>query len=263
MNTINYLSLFFIKMQNEIIIYQPWGGLGDNLQFSTLPELYHSLGYKVYISYDNAHRNPEIYDLVWGKNPYVSGKKLEPPNAGSCRSDYWPTDSENEWFLHRIEIAHGFNRSSDYPKIYYCPIIRSNLSDTVIVDITGFSQVYAIEKYYEFFNKIQNVIQENTNKIKIISFKNMPTMFLEIYTKYFGNYESLVINNIYEYCDVLKSCKMFITICSGSHSLAAAVKRDSAFPRIICYFPYGHYTPEAIKGFYHYKNVEYVISNIK
>jgi hypothetical protein len=42
-------------MENEIIMHQPWGGLGDNLAFSTLPELYHSRGYKVYISNNNAH----------------------------------------------------------------------------------------------------------------------------------------------------------------------------------------------------------------
>ncbi len=134
----------------------------------------------------------------------------------------------------------------------------------MIIDITGFSQVYAVEKYYNFFDKIQNVIQENTNKIKIISFayKDMPTMFLEIYTKYFENYESLVINNIYEYCDVLKSCNMFITINSGAHSLASAVKRDNNSPRIICYNAFGHFTPEGIKGIYNYKNVEYINFNI-
>jgi hypothetical protein len=250
--------------KNEIIIYQPWGGLGDNLQFSTLPELYHSLGYKVYISNDNAHRNSEIYDLVWGNNPYVLGKKQGISNAGSCRERYWPPESDNEWFLHRIEIAHGFPRSSDYPKIYYCPTVESHLNDTVIVDITGFSSVFANEKYYEFFDKIQNVIQENMSNIKIISFKytEINKKNIEIYQKYFGNYESLIINNIYEYCDVLKSCKMFITVNSGAHSLAAAIKKDNISPRIICYNQFGHFTPERIKGFYNYKNVEYINSNI-
>lgn len=35
-------------MNKKIIIEQPWGGLGDNLQFSTLPEFGKKLGYDVY-----------------------------------------------------------------------------------------------------------------------------------------------------------------------------------------------------------------------
>ena len=46
------------------ILYQPWGGLGDNLQFSTLPEMFSKLGYEVYISDKNAYRSVEIFDLV-------------------------------------------------------------------------------------------------------------------------------------------------------------------------------------------------------
>jgi hypothetical protein len=34
---------------SKIIISQPWGGLGDNLHFSTLPELFSKKGYEVYI----------------------------------------------------------------------------------------------------------------------------------------------------------------------------------------------------------------------
>ena len=36
-------------MPDPICISQPWGGLGDNLAFSTLPELYSKLGHDVYI----------------------------------------------------------------------------------------------------------------------------------------------------------------------------------------------------------------------
>ena len=50
---------------NKVILYQPWGGLGDNLQFSTLPKLYSEIGYEFYISDQNVYRNPEIKKLVW------------------------------------------------------------------------------------------------------------------------------------------------------------------------------------------------------
>ena len=251
-------------MCNEIIIFQPWGGLGDNLQFSTLPELYHSQGFKVYISNDNAHRNNEIYDLVWDKNPYVHGKKDGISNAGLCKEQYWPPECDNEWFIHRIEIAHGFPRTNFYPKIYYDTKNIPSLKETFVVDITGYGQVYTLNKYYEFFEKIQNIIKENIKKIKIISFdyKKTDNFYVEIYKKYFGEYETLNIKNIYEYADVLKSCNTFITICSGAHSLAAAIKNDNNSPQIICYYPHVHFTNEGRKGFYTYKNVEYIVSNI-
>jgi len=60
-------------MSKKIIISQPWGGLGDNLHYSTLPELFSNKGYDVYISNNNKVRNSEIFDLVWKMNPYIKG----------------------------------------------------------------------------------------------------------------------------------------------------------------------------------------------
>ena len=48
------------------------GGLGDALQFSTLPEEFSKQqDRKTYIVADAPFRNEGIYDLVWDKNPYV------------------------------------------------------------------------------------------------------------------------------------------------------------------------------------------------
>ena len=53
------------------------GGLGDALQFSTLPEEFSKQqDRKTYIVADAPFRNEGIYDLVWDKNPYVLGKNL-------------------------------------------------------------------------------------------------------------------------------------------------------------------------------------------
>ena len=89
----------------KIIISQPWGGLGDNLQFSTLPELYDKLGYEVYVSNNNKVRNKEIYDLVWGENPYIKG--VIDDNEGTVvgsNSPEWPNLKENYYFIQRIEL---------------------------------------------------------------------------------------------------------------------------------------------------------------
>ena len=63
------------------------GGLGDALQFSTLPEEFEKQqGRKTYIVADAPFRNEGIYDLVWDKNPYVHGKKFGEWNAGDLPS---------------------------------------------------------------------------------------------------------------------------------------------------------------------------------
>ena len=63
------------------------GGLGDALQFSTLPEEFSKQqDRKTYIVEDAPFRNEGIYDLVWDKNPYVLGKKFGEWNAGDLPS---------------------------------------------------------------------------------------------------------------------------------------------------------------------------------
>ena len=61
---------------DDVILSAYHGGLGDNLQFSTLPEEFHKQqGRDTYIWSQASFRNQEIYDLVWGCNPYIKGIK--------------------------------------------------------------------------------------------------------------------------------------------------------------------------------------------
>ena len=66
------------------VILGAWnGGLGDQLQFSTLPEeFYKQQARETYIADGSEFRNKEIYDLVWGKNPYIKGVKEGKRTAG-------------------------------------------------------------------------------------------------------------------------------------------------------------------------------------
>ena len=64
-------------MSIEMTIYQPWGGLGDNLAHSIIPELCKATGNKCYLSKHNAHRNQQIYDLVWGLNPFLEKEQKD------------------------------------------------------------------------------------------------------------------------------------------------------------------------------------------
>ena len=101
----------------KVYFGQPWGGLGDNLQFTTLPKLFSEKGVDFFISKHNTYRNPEIYEFCWGKNPYVKGIVNNIANIGSCAPDLQKGRTDN--IVSAAEIRHGFSGSGRYPEIYY------------------------------------------------------------------------------------------------------------------------------------------------
>jgi hypothetical protein len=254
----------------KIIISQPWGGLGDNLQYSTLPELFHNKGYEVYISSNNKVRNTEIFNLVWGKNPYIKGVSGQPPNAGECNNKYWPPDCKNEYSMHRCELSHNLPRSNFYPKIYYQPNYIIDLSSTILIDLTGSSQVYELNKYVEYINFFLPLLDHN-KLIKIIKFEKIKvsSIFDDVYKYLINKINSLgktidyiQVTNLEYYCDIINSCDSIIIVNSGINSLASAIKQDKSMPTILCYNPWSNFSAEMIKGCYNYKNVEYFQSKI-
>jgi hypothetical protein len=235
-------------MPDPIVIYQPWGGLGDNLQFSTLPRLYTEKGYDVYISKDNVYRNPEIYDLVWACNPYVKGISDSPSNAGSCRGI---TIFNQENCMKNMELTHGLSHgTSKYPEIYYQPKILPELENVLLYDMTSISSSYSdkfIEQRFQpIFEKYDNLERK---KVVFSNIKNRDVSDLKD--------ESIQINSIFEYCDVIASCKVFLCLFSGSSVLASSIKQDNPFPKIYC----AHHTPIKSKGFmFNFDNITFLYS---
>ena len=208
----------------NVIISQPWGGLGDNLQYSTLPQLFSELGYNVYISKSNAYRNPEIYELVWKLNPYIKGILDELENAGACRGMYNITDQ----FIKNIELMHGLtNGKTVYPLIYYTPKKILELENTVIYDITSISSTYSDEFVYSEFSKIFKEYP-NSSKKKI-TFKNIVNRALPDFQT-----ELIEIDDIFQYCDIIYSCKAYVSLLSGGSVLASAIKQYNSTPDIHC-----------------------------
>ena len=51
-------------MSKNVVFSQPWGGLGDNIQYSNLPRLYNAIGKNFYISRFNFVRSKEVENFV-------------------------------------------------------------------------------------------------------------------------------------------------------------------------------------------------------
>jgi len=213
-------------MSKDIIIYQPWGGLGDNLQFTTLPELYTNEGYNVYISNQNVYRNPEIYDLVWKLHPFIKGVSNLTPNAGSCK-EFTVFDNNNG--MKNMELTHGLsNGTAKYPKIYYEPKYIHELEDSIIYDITSIASSYTDEfiksRFESVFKKYPNL------KRKLVKFKNINNRP----SPDFGD-DIIEVNSIFEYCDIINSSNVFVSLLSGCSALASAIKQDKPLPEIFTF----------------------------
>jgi len=217
-------------MEKKIILCQ--GGLGDHLSLSTLPEEFTKLGFEVYLSSRNVHRNIEIYNLVWALNPYILGFSDEPANSGHAIG----IEYTNKPFIECVENNQGiFNTGNKYPKIYREHNLIEVLKDKTILNLESISANYdsvdVIKKIDELIESL-SVDKKDILKIKTVQDPN-------IFGGNFANnkqvsiidvdYEDYNVNNINEYCDVIHSCKNYITLHSGGASVAAAIRKENTF----------------------------------
>lgn len=217
-------------MEKKIILCQ--GGLGDHLGLSTLPEEFAKLGFEVYLSSHNVHRNLEIYNLVWAINPYISGFSDETPNSGQIIH----IEYNKKPFIECVENNQGvFNTGNKYPKIYREHNFIESLNDKTILNLESISANYDrddVVKKVEGLIKTLNIDRKDILKIKTVQDPNM----------FGGNfnikkqvsiinmpYDEYNVNDINEYCDVIYSCKNYITLHSGGASLAAAIRKTNTF----------------------------------
>ena len=198
------------------ILWQPWGGLGDNLQFSTLPEEFSKLGYEVYISDRNAYRNQEIFELVWKLNPYVKGIINERPNIGEM-SIYRRIHSQKS-IVYNQEACHGINPKNEIPKIYYKPKIINEFQDKIFVDLSAKSNPAIkpknFDKYLQDKHENHKIIVPNFNG-KVDNNKDLN----------FKHNEDIKIESIFHFCDLIHSCKHFYCCLSGQAVLASALNK--------------------------------------
>lgn len=246
-----------MDINKTIVIYQQYGGLGDNLQYSTLPELYSKQGYDVYIHTNNVVRNKEIYELVWELNPYIKGKKGGSYNAGTHK--WHPSNIPQKHgkdgipFIKLMEKRHGLPPTNSYPKIYYNPKKISELENVVIVDINSFS------RKNDRPNKTQMLINSTEKLIDNKNFKNIQILnYLNITNKpnkYFSSYNKYDVKDIRHLCDIIYSCKVFICGHSGNSCLASAIKQNNLTPHIYC-FP--NWWPMESTHIFGFPNIEYI-----
>ena len=230
---------------SKYIIYQPWGGLGDNLQYSTLPEICYYHGIDCYISNKNVYNNNEIKELVWDYNPYIKGYSSKGSNAGECK--YKGNHDGATSIIDAQEGWHNLGLHNHLPIIYYHPALLANFKNKILIDFSAITRNNDYDKEL-ILKYINNLNKENTLFITSKK-KDFNYIGLDLIDRY-------EFNDIFEYTNLIYSCKKFICLYSGSSVLAAAIGRFRANIDIDCYLP-GNEVPDFQASYYYFNNINY------
>ena len=246
---------------SHICIASYFGGLGDSLQFSTLPELFSKAGKDVYV-WDQAYfRNPEVKELVWGTNPYVKGTASGEWNAGDLPLLHKPV---HENCISNWEILHGCEPTNVYPKIYYKAKVDEKYRDVVLVDFSSITVNYDKSQLAKAFKEVKEkqfpgkaVVQVNFKKI--INEKGAPKGRSND-----GNFnfydmcdDKIDITSIFQYCDLMGSCHGLISTYSGASPLSSAMKRQNEELKSFCIIPKERYENDKRNSIFIFDNINY------
>ena len=237
------------------------GGLGDALQFSTLPEEFEKQqGRKTYIVADAPFRNEGIYDLVWDKNPYVLGKKFGEWNAGDLpsipyREDGFLEENGTRNMISNWEKFHGLQPTNKYPKVYYEPEKDEGVKDLFIVDFTSTTVSDSKEDVIKCLDQLRNDYSDR--KFVSVSFEDItPTKDLSDDINFDGYIE---VENIFRYCDLISSVYGYVSLHSGGTHLSSALKEYSPNLKSICILSKEWYNEhEVLDNHFLFDNIEYL-----
>ena len=239
-------------MKEEIVIYQPWGGLGDNLAHTVIPRLCKVNNIKCFLSHQNAYRNQQIYDFVWKDNPYLTGMK-DGEDLSWCdqRPDHAIRKDYNE--IQAIQKTHGFEPITEYPDIHYTPSKISKFEGKTILDISA----YSLGKDCNV-DVIKNIMSKlDLKKDETIELTHSQVTYGTVY-RVSEQFDSADVNDFFTYSDILYSCKRYVTLNNGPASLASGIKNKMETDCDINILTPRAYMPGIRPGGYTYTNTNYI-----
>ena len=220
------------------MIIETSGGLGDNLQKSTIPRMLTEKGYTVFVNHKHNYswiHTEDIKRLVWEMNPYVRGFTDRSPSK--IDSPY-PQNVNND-FIKNWESYYGLEPKNSYPEIYYKPNKIEGID--VIFDMSWLSGSYTPLIVNEM---VQSFLEEykTSNCKQVLSPYQYNNVELDI--------EKIDCESIYDLADVLYSANAIITLSSGPQMLSAAIHKGAIVQHCIM--------SDHIPGFPHF-----ILPNIK
>ncbi len=202
-----------LPVPEEIVFSIDHGGLGDHLFWSWIPEVAKSLGVKrVFLNpRTSKFRNTE-YLKFWTDNPFVDGLMDSPCTKIRDLYPYSPDFNMLDLSLWNMGLDDG--KRWHEPKIYYTPKLRPEWAELSVYDP----------------NYLSNVGEIHTRRVH----ENLPISFVQLKPgeKNYAFFPSMIFPDgvteietptIWDYADLIHSCKAFYCLTSGGATLAAAL----------------------------------------
>lgn len=238
----------------DVVLAPYHGGLGDHLQFSTLPEeFYKQQNRKTYIWEKAPYRNSEIYDFVWGTNPFVLGKSNSSWNAGDPAGIVYKNNFKT--CIMNQEAANGLIPKNLYPKIYYKPSKTTKFNNICLVDFSSISSAYDSIKLLNSYKFLKSMF----TGIEFLNVMFKKTLSDKNWKQYKTEDEFIVIDNIFEYYDIICSSKCFMGLQSGASCLSCAAKEHNPNLKSISFISRQLYNELKEKNNFIFDNIEYFI----
>ena len=231
-----------------------FGGLGDQLQWSWAPEILSNLGHKVslYTGPDVLQlRNEGIKNLVYDHNPFIKGESDVEWNLGDLPGKNYVNHGLG--FIGNWAKSLGFEPSGEsLPKIYYPPkVIEGKFG---LVELSAIHHKYNPERV---IRTVKSMIDKSGIPIKQVTSANQANKIK------IPDIEEVFVEDLFQLSDLIFSCTTFVSLCSGSHSLAAAIRRFNSNIEQICLIPESDWDWVMESKKFVYPGVEYFRENGK
>ncbi|MCG8602882.1 MAG: hypothetical protein MI807_22240 [Verrucomicrobiales bacterium] len=208
--------------QTESVVLLPHTAVGEAVERASRAKLYHRLGYRVFVSTDSQLKsNPEAFELLFQKNPFIRGEKSPDPSdlVDGIVTELNPFRRNS--FNPRILQRDQFSAEQRRMEIHYRPQVRPELSSATLLDLNISS--YRLNGGRDNFEKVEDfvrahypdgiAIRRKQYDVEVRGFEIFPVA--EEFP--FVEYES-----IYDYCDIVASCKRVVCFQTGAQYLACA-----------------------------------------
>jgi hypothetical protein len=230
--------------------------------FSTLPEqFWKQHGVRTLIHESYVPRNQEIYDVVWGSNPFVLGRSERRANAGK-KIRYSNVAGS---FIGSWEALHGLQPLSDKPKIYL-KNYQTKHTETVLVDFSALSirNSKFMHNPSEAKKYVQNRVDlETDKKFLAVVFANPKIASSVISDAHLLEdiMETREVHSLRDYIDLQLTSSELIAFHSGSIALGNALQAYKNNLRLTCLLSQMLSTSKRQKVdlVHNYQQVEYVV----
>ena len=250
---------------SDVLLGSYFGGLGDNLQFSTLPEEFSKQqGRDTYIVSETTFRNKEIYDLVWGCNPYVKGVKDGRRTAGDTPEIDFVNPNGYYSSITNWEYLHGLKPTNSLPKIYYKPKKLKGYENTILVDLSSisfkhngdkssFPPAYDEKEVLTEYNKLR-YFNPKKKFAKVNFSQDLGTNSFN-----FNSDLTITVDSIFHYCDLMNSVYGILGLYSGQSALSAAIIEYNPDLLSMCLISEAVYKKHCKQRGFIFENLKYII----